>query len=67
MKDIHEHQAEPYYRVNAAMLADKAPTVPKSCKRCYGSGLLCRFVKGGTISDPYGCPDCGGTGTRVTT
>ena len=76
MKDLHEHQAEPYYRVNAALLADKAPTVPKSCKRCGGTGRVLGPGPNQTRHPVpalgfaiYGsdCLDCGGLGTRMTT
>ena len=46
--------ADAYARVSAALRADKAPVVPKSCKTCYGEGWM-------------GCAMCGGTGTRMTT
>ena len=56
------YMAEPYYRVNAALLADKAPKVPKSCKPCRGTGK----VRARRWCDPdRNCHDCGGTGTRM--
>ena len=64
---MSEQLAEPYYRVNAALLADKAPkvVVPKSCKRCMGTGSRFSYATHRQIL----CPDCGGTGTgtRMTT
>ena len=59
---------ERYERVNAALLADREPktVVYKWCKRCNGRGWipvrrLCDWC------DPdRDCPDCGGTGTRMT-
>ena len=52
--------ADAYYRVNDALLKDKAPVVPKSCRGCGGTGK----VRARRWGDPdMDCPDCGGTGT----
>ena len=65
-----------YYRVNAALLTDKAPAVvvPKSCKRCAGTG---RVLGPGPNQTAHpvpalgfavhgsDCPDCGGSGTTM--
>ena len=49
---------------------DRKVVVPKSCKTCYGDGLLddSGMVAGGIeLRETIDCPDCGGTGTRMTT
>ena len=60
--------AEPYYRVNAALLADREPevVVPRSCKCCMGTGMVTRHIPYSLREEPLDCPDCDGTGTRMT-
>ena len=64
LRIVNAEQEAAFYRVNAALLADKAPkvVVPKSCKECMGAGWVVSVQRPGCVDS---CIHCGGTGTRM--
>ena len=72
LRIVNAEQEAAWNRVLAARERDKAPVVvvPKSCKRCYGTGQVPVDALHGAFNPEQltgykDCPDCGGTGTRM--